>query len=185
MIKINLLPVRAAQKKESIRQQIFVLVFVLIVVFAGIGYAHIAINNKISQIDKRIKSVNLEIEQLKLKTGEVDDFKKKKRDLLKKLDVIDTLSKNKTGPVVILDMFSQIIPEKMWFKILKQTGRRLDIEGIALDNETIAVFFASLKRSPYFKGVELIHTQQLDFEGYKLTSFRLTCDVDLASIKVQ
>jgi type IV pilus assembly protein PilN len=181
MIKINLLPVRAAQKKESIRQQISILLFVLIALFAGIGFAHVSINDKIDRVDKRIDTVNIEIEQLKKKTGEVDSFKKKKRELLEKLNIIDTLSKNKTGPVLILDTFSTIIPEKMWFNIVKQSGRRIDIEGVALDNETIAVFFSSLKRSPHFRKVELVHTQQYEVDGYKLTSFRLTCDVDLSS----
>ena len=57
MIKINLLPVRAAQQKESIRQQISVLVLVLIALFAGIGYAHISMTNKMNDVEERITSV--------------------------------------------------------------------------------------------------------------------------------
>lgn len=183
MIKINLLPVRAAQKKESIQQQIALLMLMMMVIFAAIGYAHVTISNKIEHIDNRIKSVNLEIVKLKKKTGEVDEFKRKKRELLEKLNIIETLSKNKTGPVLILDQLSELIPEKMWFSIIKQNRQRLDIEGVALDNETIANFIASIKRSPHFKGVNLIHTQQYETEGYKLTSFRLTCSIDLSSVK--
>jgi len=183
MIKINLLPVRAAQKKESIRQQASILFFILLALFAGIGYAHISMKNKISDVKTKIVSVNAEIEQLKKKTGEVDDFKKKKRELLEKLNVIESLSKNKTGPVVILDSFSEMVPEKMWFEAINQNGAQLDIEGVALDNETIAGFFSLLKRSAFFKKVELVQTQQKDVDGLKLTSFRLTCDVDLSGTK--
>ncbi len=185
MIKINLLPVRAAQKKESIRQQISVLMLVLVAVFSGIAYVHISINNEINDVEERITMVNAEIESLKRKTGEVDDFKKKKRELLEKLNIIDTLSKNKTGPVLILDMFSQMIPEKMWLEKLKQVGNKVDIEGVALDNETIAIFFTSLKNSPRFARVELIQTKQYEFNAYKLTSFKLSCIIDLSSIKGQ
>ena len=185
MIKINLLPVRAAQKKESIRQQISIMILILIVISAGIGYAHISMTNNISHVEERITKVNIEIEQLKKKTGEVDDFKKKKRELIEKLNIIDRLSKNKTGPVLVLDAISNIIPDKMWFSSIRQAGAGLEIDGVALDNETIAVFIASLKRSPRFKGINLIQTLQIDYESYKLTSFKLTCAVDLTSVQGQ
>lgn len=185
MIKINLLPVRAAAKKESIRQQISVFILVMIAAFAGIGYVHLSITNKVNDTNEKIANVKIEIERLKQKTGEVDDFKKKKRALLEKLNIIESLSKNKTGPVFVLDALSKLIPEKMWFEKLKQSGKIVDIEGIALDNETIAIFYTALKQSPNFTDVDLIQTKQQEIETYKLTSFKLRCGVDFSSIKVK
>ena len=42
MIKINLLPVRAIRKKESIRQQISIGILSLVLAFIMIGYFHIS-----------------------------------------------------------------------------------------------------------------------------------------------
>ena len=84
-----------------------------------------------------------------------------------------------------MDSISELIPEKMWFNRIKQTGNKIDIEGIALDNETIAIFISSLKQSPHFKGVELIQTKQYEYNSYKLTSFRLSSQIDLSSIKIK
>ena len=56
MIKINLLPVRAAKKKETLRQQISVAVMSLVLVLIVIGYFHFRIVKNIAEFTAKIAS---------------------------------------------------------------------------------------------------------------------------------
>ncbi len=180
MIKINLLPVRAAQKQENIRKQIVIVVLVFSVLLASIIYAHISIKEDIKVIDRNIKAVEKDIKALEGLKAEVEEFKNKKSELLDKLKVIETLRNSKTGPVVALDTLSKLIPKKMWFESIKQKNNMYEIEGIAMDNNIIAEFLANLKTNKYFveDNVDLKHSKQVDYEGKSLMSFKITCVFD-------
>ena len=73
MIKINLLPVRAIRKKESIRQQISIGILSLVLVFIISGYFHISIEreitftqDKITEIDEEIKTYKKVLKEISL-----------------------------------------------------------------------------------------------------------------------
>jgi type IV pilus assembly protein PilN len=98
MIRINLLPVRAAKKKETALQQIFIFcagvvaVLVLVLSLWGIKMGQIAGTNN------DINAANAKISELKTKIGKLDEIKKLRDEVKKKLDVLAALRKNKTGP---------------------------------------------------------------------------------------
>jgi type IV pilus assembly protein PilN len=89
--------------------------------------------------------------------------------------VIQSLNAKKTGPVEILDELSLIIPEKVWLTSLNNKGDDLVLEGLALDNTTIATFMKRLQASTHFDNVSLVLSQQ---EGGK-HKFSITCKIKL------
>lgn len=173
MIKINLLPVRAAKKKESLRQQISIAVLSLLFVLIVIVYLHIGIVRRIAEVNARIASTQEELTKTKAQIGEVSKFKAAKKLLEDKLGVIETLKKGKAGPVKMLDELSRATPDKLWMTSFKETGGNISIDGVANDNETIARFMTELEKSQYFKDIELIVTEQVEQGGIKLKRFSL------------
>ena len=114
MIKINLLPVRATKKKETAKQQLFLFVIAL-ATFIGLAfllysYEMIKIKTTANDIERSTK----EVQRLKSVIGEIDNIKKLQDEVKKKLDVLDRLRKEKTGPAIRLAKLSEATPEKVW-----------------------------------------------------------------------
>src|SRR6266478_8401435 len=101
MIYINLLPVRAAKKREFGRQQL--VLSVLLLVLAGIGnfFVYNRFESGLRLLDKQIVSTRAEIAQLEKTIGEVKSIKEDKKALEDKLKILDALKKGRTGPVKV------------------------------------------------------------------------------------
>src|SRR3989454_10273146 len=114
MIFINLLPVRAAKKREFGRQQL--VLFVLLLVLAGIGnyFVYNRFESELRSLDKQIATTRAEIAQLEKTIGEVKSIKDDKKALEDKLKILDTLKKGRTGPVKVLDELASVVPQKVW-----------------------------------------------------------------------
>ena len=175
MIEINLLPVRAARRKETFRFQLSVFILILFLLFAFVAYLKWNLNQREARITAQIQATKEEIVKLNKQVGEVDRLKESKARLQQKLAVVDRLERGRLSAAHILDELSQKIPEKIWLESLQKTGESLKIVGIALDNETIANFMTVLERSEYFSGIELEVTEQITQTGLKLKKFSLSC----------
>jgi len=174
MIKINLLPVRAAKKKETLRQQISVAVMSLVLVLIAIGYFHFRIVKNIAEVTAKIASTEGELQKTKAQIGEVSKFKEAKKVLEAKLGVIESLKKGKAGPVKMLDELSRVTPEKLVLVSFKEHGGGINIDGMAISEEIIAQFMTEIEKSSSFKDIELVMTEQIEQVGLKLKRFSLT-----------
>lgn len=156
MIRINLLPFRAARKKENIRRQISIfllsLAFLLIILF----YYNFSLNSKIGNLDASIKTTKAALGKYEKINKEIAQIKKKLTNLKKKMAVMDTLEANRFIPVKLLDTMTQVIvPKRMWFTRLNTKGGKVQISGVALDNTTVADFMIRLENSGLFNKVDL------------------------------
>ncbi len=160
MIRINLLPVRAAQKKEKIRSQLSILILCLILVFLGCGALYAQKMSEISQTENEIVEINQKNNALRKKIGQVRDFEKKKADLEQKLKVLGSLKENKSGPVHLLDELSAALPDKLWLTKFQESGGTISLSGVADSENTVANFMRKLDASPYYQNIELTVTEQ-------------------------
>ncbi len=175
MVRINLLPVRASKKKETAKQQMAILaVSALIVLLAGLGL-YVYAQAKIKATKAEIAKSESDLQQLKSKIGELENIKKLKDDVTKKLDVLGQLRKGKTGPVRRLATLSDAAPDKLWITKYTESGNGVSIGGIALDEDLIASFMRNLQGSEDFTNVELVVSEQTEIDGVKAKRFELTC----------
>ncbi|BDV43681.1 type IV pilus biogenesis ATPase PilM [Geotalea uraniireducens] len=175
MVRINLLPVRTSKKKETAKQQLALLVVsVAVVLVAGLGlygYAQARIKSVKSEID----TAENDLRQLKTKIGELENIKKLKEAVTKKLDVLAQLRKEKTGPVRRLATLSDATPEKLWLTKYSENGPNVSIGGVALDETLIADFMRNLQNSPDYVNIELVVSEQTELNGVKAKRFEITC----------
>ena len=176
MIRINLLPVREERKKERARQLISIAVLSVVLVVIIIAFIHIRLHSQVNDLKVEINNTEKEIKHLTKIVGDIKKYEKKKKELQKKIEVIKMLSVKKTGPVHMLDELSDNVPGKLWISSFEENSLKLKIQGIALDNETIASFMGSLERSEYFSNVELIQSLQHIQGNLKLEKFDITCN---------
>src|SRR5579864_8542111 len=113
MILINLLPVKAAKKREFGRQQL--ILFGVLIIAAGVGNYmwYSSVEDQLRRLDSDINRTKAEIAQLEKTIGEVKSIKEDKKALEDKLKILDTLKKGRTGPVKVMDELATIIPQKV------------------------------------------------------------------------
>ncbi len=175
MIRINLLPYRLARKKENIRRQVSI--FCLFFIFAGIAGYYFQNNLKIriEKLNTQIDVTKKEINKYRLITREIDAIIKNLAVLKKKTAVINNLEMDRKRPVKLLDTMTQVVvPKRMWFTSLTSGNSTVGINGIALDNKTIADFMTRLEGSKLFSAVNLKSIRQQKRANLNLKRFAIT-----------
>ncbi|PKN15950.1 MAG: fimbrial protein [Deltaproteobacteria bacterium HGW-Deltaproteobacteria-23] len=180
MIRINLLPYRASKKKETATQQIMIMSVVMLLALAIIAGVYLVTLNKISTTKQEITQSEEELANLKKKVGEIDKLKKLQAEVQRKLDILNQLRKEKTGPATRLARMSDIVPEKMWLTRYQESGLKVSISGLAYNEELIADFMRSIQASDEFGTVELLVSEQQEISGVKLKKFDLSCMIKVS-----
>jgi type IV pilus assembly protein PilN len=195
MIRINLLPYRAARKKENIRRQISLFVLSCILVFAALFFYNMSLQERIDALDTEIKNSKTMLAKFEKQAMEADRIKKELNKLEKKIDVIKSLETGRKAAVLMLDNMTKMVVQKtsisesdlssnkdgepvkrLWFTNFQAKGDNIDIKGIALDNKTVADFMTRLEVSKLYKNVNLKTIKQNKINKLNLKSFEITCN---------
>jgi type IV pilus assembly protein PilN len=183
MIRINLLPVKAAKRREQGQRQLLVgvvaitLSLVGIIVFHGTQVAHI--NDLRSQNAELTRA----IARLKAEIGDYDVIKAQRDELIRQRDAIKRLQANRSGPVWLLRELSDILTpgrgptfnkeqyeelikrdptkafnpnwdtRRAWILSYTETDHNVKIHGAAKSDEDVAEFLKRLKQSAFFSDV--------------------------------
>jgi type IV pilus assembly protein PilN len=171
MIRINLLPLRVSRKKETIRQQVSILILSVVgVLVVGLSLYGLLIV-KISAANTQIETSENEIKALKAKIGAIDNIKKLQAEVKKKLDVLNQLRHEKSGPASRLAALSDAVPEKLWLTKYAESAGSVSVSGFALNEELIAIFMKNLQASNAFANVELQVSEQTGSGGESTKRF--------------
>jgi len=160
MIKINLLPVRAAKKREFGRQQLVLFALLLILAVFGNYYWYSKVQSDLAALDQRIAATRAEIAQLEKTIGEVKSIKEDKKALEDKLKILDTLKKGRTGPVKVMDELATVIPQRVWLTDYQETGGNVTMTGQAAAYEELSAFSKKLKASVHFTNIVIKGAKQ-------------------------
>ena len=186
MIRINLLPFRAARKKENIRRQVSVFLLSLVLVLIVLGWIHFYLQSKHKKITTNVAEVKKELELLKKKDREIKELRKKLQTLEQRQKVIEGLEAKRFKPVHVLDNLTQkVVPKRMWLTKLSLKGNQMELAGIAVDNNTVANFMDNIETIPklgtgseppgrLYERVRLTSVQQQKVQVVNMKKFQLT-----------
>ena len=176
MIRINLLPFRAARKKEDIRRQLSVFVLSLVLVLIVAGYVSYYLSGKVSALNKQIQSTQAQVDKYNKINQEIAEIKKKLDLLNKKIEVIKTLDLTRKAPVELLyDMSRLTVEKRMWYTELIEKEGTVKVVGIALDNPTIAEFMTRLETSQQYQDIKLLSIEKdKTVQGLNLKTFSIS-----------
>ena len=178
MIRINLLPFRAARKKENIRRQLMIYGLSVVCLLSLMGWSFIHLTTTLSDLKIEEENKQKELKTYEATIRKIADLEKKIKEIRAKLEVIRELERNKTGPVHLLDEIAMAVPkEKLWLSSMKETKGSLTLTGTAMDNETVALFMTNLEKSDYISDVDLQSAKLREIKEYKLnvSDFALEC----------
>ncbi len=176
MIRINLLPFRAARKKENIRRQISVFFLSIFLMLAVLTLYNMHLGGRIKALKKNVTVTESELQKYQKITRQIEDIKKKLAILQKKTEVIRKLETDRFEPVQILEaMTEKIIAKRMWFTSFNDRPKNIKVTGIALDNKTVADFMTRLEGSGWFSAVKLNTLEKHVVQGSSLKKFSIVC----------
>ncbi len=178
MIKINLLLARKEKKKGGMKKEFIVLILSIILLLAGLVVVQLGLNKRVEDTLAENAKKKDEIAKYRSLTVEVEKKKQEQKMLQSRLDVINSLRRDKARAAMVLDELSIHKPEKLQLESVKKDGAKLGIEGVAMDDETIANFMTSLRKSKLFKSVDLVVSQQIEQSNkMKMKKFVLSCEI--------
>ncbi len=123
-------------------------------------------------VRQEVATAKAEVERLKPILEEVEEFKTKKADLERKIEVITNLKNNQTGPVRVMDAISRALPELLWLDELQVKASSIRLSGRAFNVNAVSNFIENLDKVPEFKEP---HLGKVDEAG---EVYRFTIDVD-------
>jgi type IV pilus assembly protein PilN len=185
MIRINLLgQARPKAAKKAVPLEATVQILFLAV---AVGLAVVILLVTYLQQKKSLDAVNQKIENLRREKAslqqikaDVDRFESQKAELQHRIDVIETLQKNRTGGQELLQMVANTVVrvDSLWLTSLERKGDTLDIQGQAGSINAVANFITQLKRSGYFGKVEIKEAKETDLvKSAQTFGFTMSADV--------
>ena len=136
-------------------------------------------------LDREKKAIDAQMRQAEQKNHELADIKarylerQRQADAYKRrVDVIDQLRSNQTGPVNLLAMVGETVngTEAVWLNSLKDQGASVDIDGMALSNDAVANLITNLQKTGYFGNIEIKESiQDEQIKDMQAFQFTLTC----------
>jgi len=161
MIRINLLPVRAAKKKEFIRFQLTIAALLTIFVVSLSLVYFLIVRSEVGMLNANITRGEAELVQLKRKVGELSRIKQQKKVVEEKLKVIKSLEAARTGPTTLFRTVSNAIPQKAWLSAFRDHGSMITLNGYAYNDEVVAEYMRRLQRELKVGAVELDVLQRI------------------------
>jgi Tfp pilus assembly protein PilN len=192
MIKINLLETAKGKGKrggggaslpsmemgDMGSPKLKVLVVLVVVGLFNLGYWY--------RLDHQAKAIAAHMKVADEKNRELADVKARflerqnqANNYKRRVDVIDGLRQNQTGPVNLLAMLGETVnnTEAVWLSKMDDTGPIVKLEGTALSTDAVANLIANLQRTGYFKTVEIDETYQDDqVKDMQAFQFTLNCE---------
>jgi Tfp pilus assembly protein PilN len=185
MIRINLLgqarpkAAKQAVPLEATVQILFACVAIgLAVVILGISYYQQ--KRQLDDTNKRISALKAEKASLQQIKQDVDRFESEKSVLQQRIDVIETLQRNRSGAQDMLQMVANTVVriDSLWLTNLERKGDSLQLDGEAGSINAVANFITELKKSGYFDAVEIKSTTENDLlPGVETYGFTMTVSI--------
>jgi Tfp pilus assembly protein PilN len=189
MIRINLLgqarpkATKQAVPLEATMQIIFLLVALgLAAVVLSVTYFQQ--KKELDATNARIAALRSEKQSLQLVKQDVDRFETQKAVLEQRINVIETLQKNRTGGQELLQMVANTVVrvDALWLTSLERSGDNLKITGEAGSINAVANFITQLRRSGYFDKVEIQEAKEDDVvKSVQTFNFTMTATVAQSS----
>ena len=163
---------------------IAIIVVLLAIGIGGNAWYYMKLTAEAKKIaDNKAKAME-ENHRLAAVKAKFDEAEKQKEVFRKRVEVIDKLRSAQSGPVNLLNAIGDTVnsTDAVWLQTMRDDGRSISMDGTALSANAVAKLITNLKKSGYFKNVEIKETYQ-NPGAVNLTMFQFTLTCDKADQK--
>lgn len=158
---------------------IAIIAILLVIGLGGNGYYYMKLSNEAKQIATNKAKAMEENHRLAAVKAKFDEAEKQKEVFRKRVDVIDKLRSAQSGPVNLLNALGDTVnsTDAVWLQTMRDDGRSISMDGTALSANAVAKLITNLKKSGYFKNVEIKETfQNPGARDLTMFQFSITCE---------
>lgn len=173
MPRINLLPWRDAERKR--RRQEFIAGAVAAVLAAGVLTLIVnwQFNSAISRQNERNQVLRTEIAELDKQITEILGLEQQKQRLLARMEVIEQLQRSRPEVVHLFDELVRTLPDGVYLTSVKQTDRRVQLNGVAQSSTRVSTYMRNIETSPWLAdpALEVVETRGAAGTGSQFTLY--------------
>src|SRR4051794_5137557 len=186
MIRINLLGVPKSKKAK--RQSIsigagantMVIALVIAGLFAGANYFYFfKLNSESQQLAKDLDTAKRDNARLAGVKAKYQEREKQFQLYDRCVKVIHQLQAAQNGPSELLNMVASTVngTDAVWLDAMTEDASNINLSGTAISANAVANLITNLKKSNYFKTVEIKETYQDDtVKDMQAFTFKLVCE---------
>ena len=177
MIRVNLLPHRE-EKRKTRRIQFYALLGSVVVLAALIWlFGFLTISQWIKIQEEKNEFLKKEIATLNKDIGEIKQLKAQMDIMLARNRVIEALQATRSETVHLFTELARQVPEGIYLKSVKQTGRKIALNGYAQASARVSLLMQQLDASPLLESPALIEIKEATLDRRRLSEFSLTIDI--------
>jgi len=173
MANINLLPWREAQRRERNRTTLMMCVAIWLAAGVLVFAAKLVMDSRIDKQETRNRFLQTEINALSQVIKEIEDLKEKRDALIARMEVIQSLQRNRSQIVHVFDDLVNQLPKGAMYNSVKKSGTTLNILGLAQSNERVSSLMRNLDGSDWFQGSQLQQVDVVNSDGLLVSDFRV------------
>ncbi|HMD28341.1 MAG TPA: PilN domain-containing protein [Steroidobacteraceae bacterium] len=177
MPRINLLPWREQERKVRRRE------FLVALGAAAFAAVIFVLGGKLlysSWIDSQTAKNNLlkkEIVKLDAQIADIQDLENRKQRLVARMEIIEKLQRKRPEIVHLFDELVKTVPEGIYLTQMKETGKKLEIKGIAQSSTRVSTFMRNIDSSAWMDNPQLQVVESSKDSPTGGSSFTLTSEV--------
>lgn len=180
MIRVNLLPHREIRRKQQ-QQNYFVMLGATVAIGVAIWFlAHTLLDNRLNEQKDRNTYLQTEIAKLDKQIAEINLLREQIASLLARKQVVETLQGNRAEVVHLLDQLVRQLPDGMYLKSFKQTGKKVTINGYTQSQARVSTLMRNLESSQHLQNPALIEIKAVSQGGSRINEFILNVNIEPA-----
>ena len=189
MIRINLLSIPKSKRGKRTAPvsavsgpgpNLMIVALVVVVLTAGVNLGWwYKLNRESQRITADMAKAGKENRELLQVKARVEQKNKQAELYQKRVDVIDRLRAQQSGPKELLATIGDTVnaTDAVWLTRMNDDGANVNLEGTALSIDAVANLMANLRRTGYFKNVEMKESYQDDsVRNMQAFIFTLVCE---------
>jgi type IV pilus assembly protein PilN len=148
---------------------------VIALVLGGVvvGSVQLAIDAQIEYQNRRNQYLKDETLKLDAQIAEINKLRAEIQGLLARKNVVEGLQSARSDVVHLMDQMLRILPDGVYLKSLKQTGRNIDLVGYAQSSARVSTLIRAIEDSPWLDTPILIQIQATAVNNKRSNEFSL------------
>ncbi len=173
MIRINLIPYRAARRQHQTVQHVSAFAAVVVLACLLALGVHTMASLQLADVKEQTIVLQQQNIDLKKKIGKIKDLDSLRSNVERKLTIVDRLQEGRFHSLHTLHAIADLIPQNVWLDSIKDKGRDIELAGLAESNKAVASFMRKLDQSAIFSNIRLGEITRIKKNGLPLRRFSL------------
>ena len=176
-IRVNLLPHREERRKAQRKHlgilagMVSALAIAIVVLVHGVIAGYIGIQaDRNTFLKKENASLDKEIDEIKKLQSEI-------AALLARKQVIERLQTDRALAVYLLDQLVRQMPDGVYMKTIRQTGRNIFMNGYSQSNARVSTLMRNISSSSYLENAVLVEIKAATVGGKRVSEFTMNLNL--------